>query len=385
MTERRTFLPMAIARLVQQQGRNEVDIEGELRSLLDGGHRRITVGLGLGVDVPLLDQELHAAEIAELDRDLIVAVVRAEPDGYVVERGWSNFGVYVWTDAEPIWQSVTWMGMVRALRPGDKVALGSTPADAVQFRLPESTLVPPRLHRRSQRLERATEERKNREPTPPADPQLTTPGARTPGAHPTPGPGRTPTSAAPARPAPLRVDSDRFQARFDVAIKHWRYAMITIGGDDGAVITLDDPDLVSLRAALGRNLEQPDRGYELFVKDPTPEMWVQPTGAAARLLARADVVKLRGAGNRIGFAGYVVHLPDPAAPIPRFGPRQFPTMAEVADVLGLPDHHLADPDIVKARYRELVLRFHPDRHDGDPGHLSRFLEIQACFDLWKRT
>lgn len=385
MTERRTFLPVAIARLVQQQGRNEIDIEAELRSLLDAGHRRITIGLGVGVDIPLLDQELHAAEIAELDRDLVVAAVRAEPDGYVIERGWSNFGLYVWTDTEPVWQSIPWMGMVRALRPGDKVALGSTPAEAVQFQLPESALVPPRLHRRSQRVEQAAEQRKNREPTPPADPTFTPSGRSPRGAtERPPGSGGGTTRSAP-RPAPVRVDSDRFQARFDIAVKHWRYAMMTIGGDDSSVIVLDDPDLGSLRAALGRNLDQPDRGYELFVKDPGPDLWVQPTGSGARLLARADVVKLRGAGNRLGFAGYVVQLPDPAAPVPRFGPRQTPTRAEISDVLGIPENQLADTDLVKSRYRELALRFHPDRHDGDPGHLSRFLEIQSCFDVWKRS
>lgn len=393
MEERRTFLPVAIARLVQQQGRNEVDIEAELSALLESGHRRITIGLGLGVDIPLLDQELHAAEIAELDRDLVVTAVRAEPDGYVIERGWSNFGLYVWSDSEPVWRSVPWMGLVRALRPGDKVALGSTPAEAIQFQLPESTLVPPRMHRRSQRVEQASEQRRNREHTPPAEPTLVTPRGATPSHSPTPvgasvrsdpRANRTP-GPLPRRPAPLRVDSDRFQARFDIAIKYWRYVMITFGGDAGSIVVLDDPELGSLRAAIGRNLEQPDRGYELFVKDPTPDLWVQPAGAAARVLARAEVVKLRGPGNRIGFAGYVVSLPDPAAPVPRFGPRQVPTVAEMADVFGLSAHQMTDADLVKSRYRELALRFHPDRSDGDPGHLSRFLEIQASFSAWKRA
>ncbi|MEQ1507816.1 MAG: DnaJ domain-containing protein, partial [Myxococcota bacterium] len=193
------------------------------------------------------------------------------------------------------------------------------------------------------------------------------------------------TPGASPRPAPLRVDSDRFQARFDVALRFWRYAMLTIGGDDKSVIGLDDPELAPLRAAIARNLDQPDRGYELFVKDPTPELWVQPAGAGAQLLSRGQVVKLRGPGNRIGFWGYVVQLPEPAAPIPRFGPRHVPTPYEIADVLGVREHELSDLDAVKSAYRELVRRFHPDRHDGDPGHLSRFLEIQTCFDAWKRT
>jgi DnaJ-class molecular chaperone len=39
--------------------------------------------------------------------------------------------------------------------------------------------------------------------------------------------------------------------------------------------------------------------------------------------------------------------------------------------------------MVKARYRDLARRFHPDRHSGDPGDTSRFLEIQTCFDAWR--
>lgn len=194
---------------------------------------------------------------------------------------------------------------------------------------------------------------------------------------------RTPESSSP-RPAPLRVDSDRYQHRFDVAIKYWRYAMISISSDPSSVIVLDDPDLVSLRAALGRNLDAPERGYELFVKDPTPELWVQPVGQGAKLLARGDFIKLKGGLNRIGFAGYVVHLPDPAAPIARFASLA-PSREEIAEVLGIDISDLGDPDAVKVAHRELVLRFHPDRSGGDPGHLSRFHEVQTCFDAWKRS
>jgi hypothetical protein len=371
-------LPVAIARLVQNQ--THVDIEGELRALLEEGNRRVSIGIGPTVDIPLLDEELHAAEIAEMDRELVVCTVMAEPDGYVVERGWSNFGLYTWSDKDPIWNSVPWMGLVRSLRPGDKVAMGSTPAEALQFVLPESPLVPPRVHRRSLRKEQASKPK-------PKDPE---PDRRT--LRATPRPGQTPGPAAPRtpggsspRPAPLRVDADRYQARFDVAIRHWRYAMITIGADPASVVVLDDPDLSTLRAAIGRNLEQPDRGYELFVKDPTPELWVQPANGAAKLLARGDVIKLRGSGSRIGFAGYVVNLPDPAMPSPRFGPRQVPTGAEIAGVLGLDEVDLDEADRVKAAYRDLARRFHPDRHDGEPGHVSRFLELQVCFNAWKKA
>lgn len=373
-------LPMTLARLVQDQ--THVDVEGELRALLEEGQRRVTIGIGPTVDIPLLDEELHAAEIAELDRELVVAAVRAEPDGYVIERGWSNFGLYTWSDQEPIWQSVPWMGVVRGLRPGDKVAMGSTPAESLRFTLPESSLVPPRMHRRSARQDQAGQERRGRES---ADKRrtLVTPRGAAHAATPW-GTPATPSGGA-RRPAPARVDSDRFQARFDVAIRHWRYPMVTFGTDRSSVVVLDDPELAGLRAAITRDLEHPERGYELFVKDPTPEMWVQPAGGAARLLARGDMIKLRGGGNRLGFHGYVVQLPEPAGPIPRFGPRQVPTDAEIASVLGVRPQDLGDADEVKAAYRELARRFHPDRHDGDPGHLSRFLEIQVCFDAWKRA
>ncbi|MEZ4238760.1 MAG: hypothetical protein R3F59_21935 [Myxococcota bacterium] len=139
MRDEQRALPVAIARLVQAQ---RVDIEGELRALLEEGTRRVTIGIGPTVDIPLLDEELHAAEIAELDRELVVATVMAEPDGYIVERGWSNFGLYTWSDADPIWHSVPWMGIVRGLRPGDKVAMGSTPAEAPSSCCPESALDP---------------------------------------------------------------------------------------------------------------------------------------------------------------------------------------------------------------------------------------------------
>ena len=358
-------MPLALAQLVTSQA---IDLGAEVRALLRGGKRRITMGLGPGVDVPLLDEELYAAEVAVLERELVVAAIRAEPDGYVVERGWSNFGVYVWTEREPVWSSVPHMGEVRGLRPGDKVALGSTPADAVSFQLPESDLVPPPMAHRTERQRRASKQRTVRTPEP--APRRTTP----------PPAQRVVQPPAPRRPV---QDRARFQEVFEVALNHWRYPMLTIGTDPSHVIVLDDPQLGSLRAALSRNVDSPERGYDLFVKDPGAELWVQPQGESPRDLAKGAVVRLKGAGNRLGFSGYVVELPAPARPVPRFGPRETPSSIDVAKVLGLGLLQLQDPGIVKARYRELARRFHPDRHDGDPGHLSRFLEIQACFDAWR--
>jgi len=349
---------MALAKLVTTHAQ---DLGGEVRALLARGQRRITLGLGGGVDVPLLDEELYAAEVAELDRQIVVASIRVDTDGYVVERGWSNFGVYVWTRDEALWASVPHMGEVRGLRPGDKVALGSTPAEAVRFHLPESAMLP--AARASARQTRAREQRLRRESAPPAatreaspaDPPHRTSGART-----------------------------RFQHDFEIALNHWRYAMVSFGTDRSGVIVLDDPDLGTLRAAIGRNLDRPDSGFDLFVKDAGPELWVQAPRESPQPLAAGAVVRLKGAGNRIGFWGYAVELPKPVVPTPRFGSRVTPAEEDVADVLRISRGKLGNEQMVKTAYRELMRRFHPDRHSGDPGHLSRFLEIQTCFSAWRQ-
>ncbi|MBX2799755.1 MAG: J domain-containing protein [Myxococcales bacterium] len=359
-------LPIHIARLVQSSA-SSIDLGAELRSLLADGRRRVTVGLGPGVDLPLLDEELYSADVGVVDRELVVAAIRAEPDGYVVERGWSNFGVYVWQEAEPLWQSVPYMGFVRGLRPGDQLALGSTPADALKLQLPESPIVAPPVARRTHRQTAAARQRVTRPTTPPAPPPVAAPPPPTPTAPPSPsGP----------------VDRARYQHAFDVALMHWQYAMVTIGTDPESVIVIDDPALEGLRAAIGRNLEQPERGYDLFVKDPGPRFWVRPAGEEVRALAKGDIVRLKGPGNLLGFQGYMVELPPPAVPTPRFSATEPPEDAEIADVMGVPLDRLNDRTLIKARYRALARRFHPDRHGGEPGHLSRFLELTACFDTW---
>jgi hypothetical protein len=356
-------MPIELARLIQSQA---VDLAGEVAALLANGRRRITLGLGPGVDVPLLDEELHAAEVAMIDRELVVAAVRAEPDGYVVERGGTNFGVYVWSDRDPIWSSVPFMGEIRGLRPGDKLALGSTPAEAVKLVFPSSPLVPPPAPvRRTDRQQRAAE----RSVAPP--------------------PSRSATPASARRATPPRTwtggPPHRFQHLFDVALRHWRYAMLTIGTDPKCTLVLDDPELGDLRLAIGRNPQHPERGYELFVKAAACNPWVAPEGESVRPVEKGAVERLQGPGNRIGFGPYVVTLPEPVVPSPRFAPRQVPTKAEIADVLGVAELDLTNGETVKGRYRDLARRFHPDRHSGDPGDTSRFLEIQTCFDAWRQS
>ncbi len=365
-------LPADLARLVQKVA-NAADLARDLADRIGGGQQSVTVGLGPGVDVPLLDEELYAAEVARLDRELVVATIRAEADGYVVERGWSSFGVYTWAEADPGWESVPYMGSVRALRPGDQVALGSTPADAVRFRLPRSTMVPPPpiASRSGSPLHDA--------PTLDLEPSLSrgvpstiSRGGRRPARRPASQPRQLPPSAR-----------DRYQRRFDLALRHWHYAMVTFGDDESAVIPVDDPEVAGLRAALSRNLTHPERGYDLFVRAPGPDLWVKVHGEAVQQLEAGDVVRLVGGGNRIGFHGYVVELAAPTIPVPRFTKKETPTVEDIAEVLDLPVERLPEVDLVSARYRVLAHRFRPDRHTGEPGDLSRFLELKVCFDAWK--
>jgi hypothetical protein len=359
-------MPIALARLIQTQA---VDLAGEVSARLASGQRRITLGLGPGVDVPLLDEELHAAEVAMLDRELVVAAIRAESDGYVVERGATNFGVYVWSERDPIWESVPWMGAVRGLRPGDKLGLGSTPAEAVKLVFPDSPLVPPPARRTDRQLRAAAK-------------------AATPvGSAPAPPRSSTPASARRASPSRTWTGGPphRYQHLFEVALRHWRYAMLTIGTDAKNTLVLDDPELAELRLAITRNPQHPDRGYELFVKAAACNPWLAREGGSVRPLDKGVVERLQGPGNRIGFGPYVIVLPEPVVPTPRFAPREVPSRAEIADVLGLSEIDLTDGEKVKARYRELARRFHPDRNSGDPGDTSRFLEIQTTFDAWRHS
>jgi hypothetical protein len=256
------------------------------------------------------------------------------------------------------------------LRPGDKLALGSTPAEAVKLVFPESALVPPAPMRRTERQQRVAE-RTVPLPTPMS------------------APSRSATPASGRRATPPKTwtggPPHRYQHLFEMALRHWKYAMLTIGTDPRSTLVLDDPELADLRLAIGRNPQHPDRGYELFVKAGACKPWVAREGGSVRPVDKGAVERLQGPGNRIGFGPYVVVLPEPIVPTPRFAPRQVPTRAEIADVLGVTEPELVDPEKVKTRYRELARRFHPDRNAGDPGDTSRFLEIQTCFDAWRQS
>ena len=372
-------LPARLARLVQKA--NAEDLTRELTALLAEGRRHVSVGLGPGVDVPLLDEELYAAEVALLDRELVVMLVRVEADGYVIERGWSNFGVYTWAHADPGWNSVPSMGMIRGLRDGDKVALGSAPADSLTFVLPPNALIPRAIHSSPDRSRTPPRPRLGRADTPPSlEDSLTYSSASS-------SPRRRRRSNVGPTPFPARrrppAERSSFQPIFDHALKYWHYSMITFGSDPDSVIVVADPELAGLRAALGRNLAKPGRGYDLFVKNPGPDLWVKMSGEAVRMLRPGDTIHLNGPGNRIGFHGYVVELLAPIMPQPRFKAGYEPTDEEIGETLEVPVDRLADQTLVTARYLTAIRGLHPDHHEGNPGHLSRYLELKTCFDTWK--
>lgn len=400
MEARGTFLPPALAQLVETKAQSQT-LERELYDLFARGRRRVTLGIGPGVDLPLLAEEMAGAGLRLTERDLVVATIKAEPEGYTIERAITNFGLYVRQTTN--WSSVGQGAEVRDLPPGTVIGLGSTPADAVKLTLPGGPWISA-PHVRSARhaaLHTPAPAKTNpgfRLPEPPPGS-----GRETPVTPPTHGPhapyrtnpghtgnterratpGGAARSVAPPARLPPALTSKEYEPRMRAALLHWRYGMVTFGGDPNAVVHLPDPALAKLRAAILRNVDQPERGYELFVKEPDPDFWVQPAGEALRWLARGATVKLRGPGNVLGFGRWSLELPEPSAVTPRFGPRVSPTREAVAEVLELTSAELDDADVVKARHRELARRFHPDRTKSDPGATSRFVEIQAAFEAWK--
>lgn len=414
MDPRGTFLPPALARLVETQAQAQ-SLERELFELFLRGRRRVTIGIGPGVDLPLLPHELGTAGLRETDRDVIVATIGAEPEGYTVERAVTNFGIYVKQPNN--WASLAQGAELRSLPSGTVIGLGSTPADAVKVTLPEGPWLAT-VHVRSGRhaqlvtppVGRAGPEFRLPEPPPaakgtPVTPPThgphaayrtnpgtgrTNPGRTNPGVRPVTSSGdvlrrATPAGAERAEPPrqPPALLSREYEARLRGALLHWKYSLVTFGGDPTSVVYLPDPALTRLRAAILRNLDQPERGFEVFVKDPDPDFWIQARGEPVAWMQRGGAMKLRGAGNRLGFGRWVVELPEPTAVTPRFPPRATPTREDVAAVLELELSALEDAELVKARYRELVRRFHPDRTKSDPGATSRFVEIQQAFDAWK--
>jgi hypothetical protein len=317
---RKTTLPLSMDQLVRV---SRVDLEAEILRCLGEGLRTIRIGLGTAVDIRLLDDDLLAADVRLVDRELEILIVHAEAGfGYTLHRGASNFGVY-WGPSDAAFpdRSVRRHSQVAGLVGGDRVGLGSTPAEALRFALPRLSDLPSGLA--------------------PAD--------------------------------------ERASERFRIALCHWRYRVVTFGGHPNAVLRFAEPELSPLRAALVRELDAPD-GYRLMALVPAADLAVARRGSGIFVpLSAGDLIQLPGGGHRLRFGGVQVVLPEPVAPTPRFSARVRPTLSDVADVFGLDD--LDDPTVVRARYRELVRELHPDRNREDPGHTSRFHEVQACWEI----
>jgi hypothetical protein len=319
-------VPIDLSRLVRL---DRVDLDGEIKRLLGEGRRQITVGIGADVDIQLLDDDLLAADAVPVERTLVVLTLRAESTGYVVQRGESNFGLFVWEEASPWWEVVPRLSEIRDLRPGDRISLGSTPAEGLQVVLPATPLV------------------------------------------------------GSVRPADLGQDR-AYQEAVRVALLHWRYRTLVLSSRHDAEVVLDDVMLTDLVVHLHREPDDPEIGLVVEAVRPEPDLWVKPRDESIRYLSEGGSLRLKGGGHRLGFDRYVIDLPPLAEVTARFSSRVPPSDHEVRQVLGLSEAEADDPKAVKRRYRALVRRFHPDRPDARPGHTSRFLEVQACYETWER-
>lgn len=319
----RSTMPMPLTSLVRV---SRVDVAEELRRRFCAGAQDVCIGLGEDVDVRLLEDDLVAAHVRPIDRELHICTVSHEGKGRMaLVRTETNFGVFYAPRDEPgAWSSVQRWQTIERLRPGDRIGLGSCPGDALVFLLPE-------LH-----------------------------GAKLSGS----GAGR----------------SFHYEAMVRVALTAWRYGRITVGGGSGAVVRLPDPELADLRLVLLRNLGAPSRGYGLMLLNPGPGVWLRAAGERVfRPLQAGARLRLSGPGNRLRLGRHELLLPTPVLPRVRFGGRSKPTPEDLAQVFNLELEDLRQPERIRERYRELVRLLHPDRNGEDPGHLSRFLEVQACW------
>jgi curved DNA-binding protein CbpA len=90
--------------------------------------------------------------------------------------------------------------------------------------------------------------------------------------------------------------------------------------------------------------------------DADPEFFADPLGV---MRSRAEAARRRG-----------------AAPEPR-GPRVGVAAAKALDTLGLDD--TATPETIRARYKELVKRLHPDANGGDRSSEEKLREIIQAY------
>ncbi len=255
-------------------------------------------------------------------------------------RGQANFGVFLDGDDEPSRSDFGQLHRYRqvdGLRPGDRVGLGSCPGDAVWFSLPPIR------------------------------------GVR--------------FSARPAGTTRMRNFKLLYQAQFRAALLHWRYREITFGSDEDRLIWMNEPELMGLQGSVIRDPDDPAQGYRVVIHTGAVQV-THCRGGYDRFdpIPVGVEVPLNGLGSRLRFADeHQVELPAPTVVTGRFTGRDIPTADDIVAVLGLHPDNLLEHDLVKARYRQLVRALHPDRAGDNEGHISRFIEVQACWAAYQQT
>jgi len=191
-------------------------------------------------------------------------------------------------------------------------------------------------------------------------------------------------TGAERRPKNFKV---RYQAQFHAALLHWRYDEITFGSEADRIIRMADTELEGLRGAIARHPDDPSAGYRLTVENHAVAVHYCRRGSDQfQTAVPGEVVKLDGHGNRIRFGeDHHIELSAPKVVAPRFTGRYLPSEEDIVAVLGLHPDNMRDPHLVKVRYRELIRRLHPDRVGENDGHRSRFLEVQACWQVYERN
>jgi hypothetical protein len=308
---------------------SRVDLEAELRKCFLAGMTEVSIGIGDGVDISLLTDDLLAADVEIVEREVLVATVSLMSNGrYAVSRDVSNFGVFV----NPITVSVGWLSVppvdcISGLAPGAGLGLGSCPGEAVHCVLP--------------------------------------------GIH-----GVHLQDAGVARPG--------LERRFRTALNHWSYSNTTFGEQEDFVIPM--MDCAGLHAVLIRDIDEPSVPMRLLASGLGPGLATSNIDRAVfEDVQLGRVVTLAPEGTLLRIGGQVVALPPALRPTPRFTERGGPGAPDVADVFGLDIADLSDGDRVKKRFRELAKGFHPD-HAADiakRGHQSRFMEVQACWAAYQ--
>ena len=324
----RTTRPMTLNALVRS---SRADVAGGIWAGLRNGLGQVRIGIGDDVHICLLKDDLLSAHVQKWPDDICIASVRWGPKGYVIERGRRSFGVFCAPKAYPgDWMSIRNESTLEGLRPGDLVSLGSCPGEGITFRLP----VPP-------------------------DGCATT--------------------------NEVEEGSWRIERRLRTALQHWRYAELTLGTDPESTIPIDDPTLGSVKLLFSRDPDEPRNGLHLEALE-VGEFGVRHTGLTGHRfhpLSPGDRTSFERPGHRLKIGPYEVVVPGPVNPSPRFADRTVPSLQDILEVFELDASALSEPDRIKARYRELARRFHPDRTRGDPGHASRFVEIRACWAEWE--